>query len=433
MRTWILAALLTVSSGVYAREDTYLQQYRARVAAYNQDVKAAGYAVAMQQLKEKSAKADFLPSLSGGAGFQYTGNPRELSVALPSPEVPVGFQGKPTAYDATLTLMQPLYAGGAIKAGYDKAKKENEMSRHEKRRVMNDVLYDADVYYWNRVACRELVGVAESFKASVEGLVTVVRHRVQEGYTDRNDLLMAEVKLNEADYRLVQARNEAEVARLAMNSFSGVPFEQTLPTDSLVVPLREAESYAGTVETAMSFRPELKIAGNRVDIQRNMAKMDNARYLPRLSVGIDGSYGSPGYDFKPDADPNYAIYAKLSIPIFEWGKRKNTRKAGQYGVDMAIENQSKVADAVRLEIESAFYTYSQAVRKVVLTENSLAKAAESEERAMDKYKEGRVSIVEVINAQLYHQEARVNYIQSKLHAQMARSGLEHAIGRIGLE
>lgn len=42
-----------------------------------------------------------------------------------------------------------------------------------------------------------------------------------------------------------------------------------------------------------------------------------------------------------------------------------------------------------------------------------------------------ISIVEVINAQLYHQEAKVNYIQSKLDAQIAKGGFERAMGRIG--
>lgn len=43
---------------------------------------------------------------------------------------------------------------------------------------------------------------------------------------------------------------------------------------------------------------------------------------------------------------------------------------------------------------------------------------------------GNISIVEVINAQLYHQDAKVNYIQSKLNAQIAKSGLDRAVGRI---
>ena len=142
-----------------------------------------------------------------------------------------------------------------------------------------------------------------------------------------------------------------------MNSFSGIPFNQELETDSVVVPLTEVQHFPGTVETAMASRPELRIATNKVDIQRSASKIANAQYLPKLSVGIDGSYSSPGYDFKSDLDPNYAVYAKLSVPIFEWGKRRHTKKSGKYSVNMAIENHHKVADNIRLEIETAFYTY----------------------------------------------------------------------------
>lgn len=125
--------------------------------------------------------------------------------------------------------------GGAIKAGYDKARKENEMSQYEIKRITNNIIYNADVYYWNKVARQEMTLVAKDFKESIELLVGVVKDRVNEGYTDRNDLLMAEVKLNDAEYRLVQSLNDAEVARMSMNSFSGIPFDEEVPTDSIVI------------------------------------------------------------------------------------------------------------------------------------------------------------------------------------------------------
>lgn len=431
MKKWIIVCLLGMVVEGHAQQSAFLQQYRVRVKEYNQDIRSADYAIAMRLENEKSARADFLPSLSGGANFNYTGHPLELSVAVPSLNEPLSFQGRDTKYGASLSLLQPVYSGGALKAGYNKAVKESELSRYEKERVANDIVYNADVYYWNKVACDERVRVAEAFKASVSTLVEVVRHRVSEGYTDRNDLLMAEVKLNDAEYRLAQARNDAEVARLSMNSFSGVPFDQVQPTDSVVLlPVQEYD-YALTVDAAMMGRPELQIASGQVEIQKSVAKLANAQYLPKFAVGIDGSYASPGYDFTSDLDPNYVVYAKLSVPIFEWGKRKNTRKAGRYGVSMALENQSKQTDKVRLEVETAFYTYSRALRDVQLTESSLSKASESESLAMDKYREGDISIVEVINAQLYYQEAKVNHIQSKLTAQIAKSALEKAMGQIG--
>lgn len=431
MKKWIIVCLLGMVVEGHAQQSAFLQQYRVRVKEYNQDIRSADYAIAMRLENEKSARADFLPSLSGGANFNYTGHPLELSVAVPSLNEPLSFQGRDTKYGASLSLLQSVYSGGALKAGYNKAVKESELSRYEKERVANDIVYNADVYYWNKVACDELVRVAEAFKASVSTLVEVVRHRVSEGYTDRNDLLMAEVKLNDAEYRLAQARNDAEVARLSMNSFSGVPFDQVQPTDSVVLLPMQEYDYALTVDAAMMGRPELQIASGQVEIQKSVAKLANAQYLPKFAVGIDGSYASPGYDFTSDLDPNYVVYAKLSVPIFEWGKRKNTRKAGRYGVSMALENQSKQTDKVRLEVETAFYTYSRALRDVQLTESSLSKASESESLAMDKYREGDISIVEVINAQLYHQEAKVNHIQSKLTAQIAKSALEKAMGQIG--
>ena len=81
-----------------------------------------------------------------------------------------------------------------------------------------------------------------------------------------------------------------------------------------------------------------------------------------------------------------------------------------------------------LETETAGNAYRQAVEQVLLTEQSLEKAAESESISLDNYREGLISIVEVINAQLYHLQARVNYIQSKLKAQVSRSDYYRAIG-----
>ena len=52
---------------------------------------------------------------------------------------------------------------------------------------------------------------------------------------------------------------------------------------------------------------------------------------------------------------------------------------------MATENYSKVEDNIRLEAETAYYSYTQALQKVRLTGSSLQKAKESERLAMEKY------------------------------------------------
>lgn len=421
MKKIVLYIGLILALPVKAQEDSFYQlQYREKVLHYNQDIKAAEHQVSMRQEMAKSARADFLPKLSADADFKYTGNPLQLTRTVG--DIPLSIEGKNMNYGASLTLAQPIYMGGSLQAAYRKALQEKTLAEHERRRILNNVAYDADIHYWNAVAQREMVDVAAEYKKSVSRLVTVVKHRVEVEYIDKNDLLMAEVKLNEADYQWLQATNQAEVAKLALYSFAGLESNsENLPTDSLVVALKQNVAETPDVMALLEQRPEMQIARSQVSIQESAGKIANAQYLPKISVGVNGNYSSPGYDFKSDLDPNYAVYAKVSIPLYEWGKRKNTRHASRYQVQTAQEKQQKTEDQIRLEIETAYYTFTQAIERVRLTESSLQKAAESEQMAMKKYREGRISIVEVINAQLYHQQAKVNYIQSKLNAQVARS------------
>lgn len=277
----MMCCMLGLALGVHAQESVFLQQYREKVKAYNQDIKSAGYAVSIRQEAEKSAKADFLPSLSGNANASYTGNPLELYRELPSIETPLYFQGRDTKYGASVTLLQPVYSGGALKAGLEKSRKEKESALYEEKRVTNDVLYQADQYYWNKVACEEMVEVAAGFKESVAALVEVVRYRVEEEYTDRNDLLMAEVKLNDAEFRLEQARNETEVARLSMNSFSGEASDKVIQTDSLVVPLTEELQFLDTYVLLQKVR-----LGDCLQVDNRIADKFGETPVPPLSLQL---------------------------------------------------------------------------------------------------------------------------------------------------
>jgi len=106
------------------------------------------------------------------------------------------------------------------------------------------------------------------------------------------------------------------------------------------------------------------MAHDQIKIAESQGKLTDSKYKPQLYVGIDGSYSSPGYDFKTDLDPNYAIYAKLSVPIFEWGKRRNEKRSSAWKVGMANDYLNKVTDNVNLEIQTARTSLAQAIKQV---------------------------------------------------------------------
>lgn len=122
IRELLIIYLAAASVNAFAQTDNRMQ-YRNMVLDYNQDVKSAEHSEAISAEMKKAAKADFFPKLYGNANFNYTGNAPELTIKSPIEGNEITFQGEGIKYGASLTLAQPVYSGGLIKAGYDKANK----------------------------------------------------------------------------------------------------------------------------------------------------------------------------------------------------------------------------------------------------------------------------------------------------------------------
>lgn len=134
-------------------------------------------------------------------------------------------EGKQLNYGGSLSLLQPIYTGGRVLESIRMAKHQQSLASNQAE-VLNDaVCYQTDMQYWSAVARQEVVSVAEDFRNSIAALVKTIKERVEVGLVDPQDLLMAEVKLNEAEYQLLQAQSNFETGRMALNSMIGVRLE----------------------------------------------------------------------------------------------------------------------------------------------------------------------------------------------------------------
>ena len=420
----LFCTFVFLSLPVLAQQSTLLEKYRTMALDYNHDLKAAEKNIAASMEVEKSARADLKPKLSGAASFQYTGNPMELTLDIPSIGLSKTVEGKNLNYGGSLSILQPVYTGGRVLESIRMAQHQQALACNQAKALNDAVCYQTDIQYWSAVARQEIVEVAEDFRNSIAALVKTIKERVEVGLVDPQDLLMAEVKLNEAEYQLLQAQSNFETGRMALNSMIGVRLEQPTELDAQIPIVVVSDSL--WLSTGMG-RPEIQMAYDKIRIAESTKKLNDSQFKPQFYVGVEGSYSSPGYNFKKDLDPNYAVYAKVSVPIFEWGKRRSEKRVSSFRIGMAEDNLNKVVDRVELEVSVARKALSQAIERVRLSESSLAKAEENEAKAVERYNEGKVSVVEVIDAQTYRQTSQVNYVQAKAAAQGHYSELIKAL------
>ena len=420
----LFCTFVFLSLPVLAQQSTLLEKYRTMALDYNHDLKAAEKNIAASMEVEKSARADLKPKLSGAASFQYTGNPMELTLDIPSIGLSKTVEGKNLNYGDSLSILQPVYTGGRVLESIRMAQHQQALAGNQAKALNDAVCYQTDIQYWSAVARQEIVDVAEDFRNSIAALVKTIKERVEVGLVDPQDLLMAEVKLNEAEYQLLQAQSNFETGRMALNSMIGVRLEQPTELDAQIPIVVVSDSL--WLSTGMG-RPEIQMAYDKIRIAESTKKLNDSQFKPQFYVGVEGSYSSPGYNFKKDLDSNYAVYAKVSVPIFEWGKRRSEKRVSSFRIGMAEDNLNKVVDRVELEVSVARKALSQAIERVRLSESSLAKAEENEAKAVERYNEGKVSVVEVIDAQTYRQTSQVNYVQAKAAAQGHYSELIKAL------
>ena len=148
---WLIF-LLCVPTVAFAQQNSLLQKYRSMALDYNHDLKAADKNIAASIELEKAAQKDLRPKLSGEANFQYTGNPLQLNIDLPSMQTPLAFEGRNMKYGASLSLLQPVYTGGRLLVSIRMAKHQQSLAIHQADYFRSAVSYQTDMQYWNTVA-----------------------------------------------------------------------------------------------------------------------------------------------------------------------------------------------------------------------------------------------------------------------------------------
>lgn len=433
MKNIILTAICALTTTLLASAQNstpLLEHYRSMALGYNHDLKSAERNISASMELEKMARADLKPKVSGGANFQYTGFGRELSLQLPSLESPMNFKGPNMNYGAAVSILQPVYTGGRVIEAIRMAEHRQTLSAAGADLVRSSICFQTDIQYWNTVAKAEMVSIAADFRNSIASLVGIIDERVAVGLVDPRDLLMAQVKLNEAEYQLLESRSTLQTGCMALNSLIGVELQSATPIDSIVPTLSAVDTVVTTTNGGAD-RAELTISRQQIKMAETSLKLNDAKYKPQLYVGADGTYSSPGYNFKADLNPNYAVYAKLSVPIFEWGKRRSEKRMSTQQIGIANDGLNRTTDQVNLEVQSAQVALRQALERVALAHSSLEKARENERMALERYREGKSSILEVIDSQIYRQQSQINYAAGKLAAQSYRSELTRALNGYG--
>jgi outer membrane protein TolC len=262
------------------------------------------------------------------------------------------------------------------------------------------------------------------------------RNQFNVGNASKADVLRAETAAASADFALEQAKNLADLSEKQLRVAIHVPDDAPLvPGEDLDAPVLPVQGnvQALTAE-ALGTRPEIKSADANAESIRKQADIERAGRFPNLSAFGDAIYANPNPRYFPPTIPSkwfptWDVGAQLTWSpndILINGASAANMDSRAAGIEA---NKNVVRDSIEVEVTQMLEAVHQADFGIDSSTRELASADEAYRVARELFNNGRGTSTTLTDAETDLTRARLDLLNSKADARIARIRLDHALGR----
>ena len=407
---------MTLGSGI--AQTLTVEEYRAKVLEYNQDIKQSREAVKAAIYALKGVKTGFFPKL------QLSGN---YSYQIEDVEFMQGVDLKHNNYSAEAALSQNVYAGSMLRKQQEAAKLQKAIARLGEELTTDNIVYAADVSYWTLAANESLFYISQEFVLIVKELDGIVQKRFDEGAISKTDLLMVKTRLKEAELQESTRQMNYQTAMQSFKIMMGVPLEEKwVIIDSIQKPV--IVPGLQPLEVALKRRADYQIAVQDFNLTKQQTKIIRSKYLPQLAVGVKETWGTPLINVSGDEKFATVAFAKLSMPIFNWGEKRQYVKQNRAMETSKELAMSKVEDQVKEELANAWVKLNENWKQVEIANSTLEIARENLKLNTFSYNEGKLPILDVLSSQATWLQAYTNVVSANYQYKVAYAEYVRILG-----
>ena len=342
-------------------------------------------------------------------------------------------------YAGGIVVNQPIYMGGAIKAANDMAAIGEQVAQNNISLKRQLVLYGVDNAYWLAISLKKKEALAIRYRNLAQKLNEDVKKMIREGVATRADGLKVEVAVNTADMQIARIQSGVSLAKMALCELCGLDLngdiqlsderEADLPPtpstqfDNYIIPASDSTRLNET-------RPELRLLQNAVDMSKQNTKLLRSLYLPHILLTAGYSVSNPNLfnGFQKRFTDLWNIGVTVQVPVWTWGENKYKIRASRTATSIAQLEMDDVRKKIDLEIEQNRLRLKDANKQLVTSHKNMAAAEENLRCANVGFKEGVMTVTEVMAAQTAWQTSRMAIIDAEISVKLAQAGLQKALG-----
>jgi outer membrane protein TolC len=393
------------------------------------------------------ARSDFFPSLTlGAAGKQIDEEQAENSMGqqtelTTSGNIKVDQLIFSEERMGNVTVQEHLLR--ASKFGFDQRKL--------------DVILDAATAYFNVLRAKTAMNIQNENVTLTRKNLEISKQREAAGYSGRSDVYRWESSLATATTGLLEAKNNFQLTKIQLNQLLNRPLDEeftaaeaSLSDDRYGSYLGRARAYIDNpdslsrytgflIEEAVLNSPEIRqLDANIASLERRLTSFKLKRFVPAVSLNSeaqrvfsrDGA-GSDVAGVDPDNE-SWSVGLNLSIPLFEGGATSHNISQTKIEIQKLQDQRTQLLQSLELGVRAAVLDL---VTKGVTLRSSRKSAGFAEKSlalVQDSYAQGKVSIVDLVDAQNSSLNSNLTALNSVYEFMTSLLETERSVGRFTL-
>ncbi len=398
-----------------------------RAVEHSYALKTSAKEIDAAEARRTQSRAQFLPSVDADGRAAWYSGLKDITLG-PGSSIPA----VEDRYLAGVGLSQPLFTGGRLIGQKQGADAGAEAARQARIGVGADIVIQALRAYWLWSKAFYSVESFEAALARVRAHLADMQSMHESGLVTDNDLLATEVRVDETQLLLEEARRRVALARADIAYLTGAELAadaQPDRADTGETPAAPSEDEA--LRMAFINRPER--AARRLDTRaaEENIKVQRAGYYPQFYFLARYEQGNPNpLIFPPENEWNYDAFVGFGATwnLLDWGLTRGRAAEAAARAWQARLRQEQTDDQIALEVKESRINLENALARVAVSEHARASAARNLQAATDLWEAGLARHSDVLDAHSKLTDAEFGVISAQADVELARAALEHALG-----
>lgn len=333
-----------------------------------------------------------------------------------------------------LSVQQPLFTGQRISSSIRQAEALRDAGRGDLDRSRLELRYAITEAYWNLAKARAQEQAIRESAAQLDSHLADARKLLDQGMATNNEVLQAQMRLEDAKIELAGAENLHQLSRVRLSQIIGLPWNTMIeirepPLEKAEAPTEKLEEAIGK---ALASRPELLSSRSRIAAQEASVDQSRSGLFPSVFLTGDYTLANPNQRVFPQSDEflgTWSVGIMASIDIGRYPQALAQAEQARDRLAQARENSRKIADAVTTDVIRAYLALTESTQRLASLGSELRQAEENERVAAERFRQGVILASESLDAQALLVRARLRQSQALYDVLIDRAALEKAVAR----